>query len=73
MEILPEEVALKYGYAADQRVVNIVLRRRFNSTNVEVGGRIATDGGYASARGDGGRLTIREGYAHLAQSSSRRQ
>ena len=35
MEILPEEVALKYGYAADQRVVNIVLRRRFNSTNVE--------------------------------------
>ena len=61
MEILPEEVALKYGYAADQRVVNIVLRRRFNSTNVEVGGRIATEGGYASARGDGGRLTIREG------------
>ena len=61
MEILPEEVALKYGYAADQRVVNIVLRRRFNSTNVEVAGRIATDGGYASARGDGGRLTIREG------------
>ena len=38
MEILPEEVALKYGYAADQRVVNIVLRRRFNSTSAEVGG-----------------------------------
>ena len=32
LEILPEEVALKYGYSADQRVVNIVLRRRFNST-----------------------------------------
>ncbi|HMI41347.1 MAG TPA: TonB-dependent receptor plug domain-containing protein [Sphingomicrobium sp.] len=61
MEILPEEVALKYGYSADQRVVNIVLRRRFNSTNVEVGGNVATDGGYASAKGDAGKLIIREG------------
>jgi hypothetical protein len=59
-EILPEEVALKYGYAADQRVVNIVLRRRFNSTTVELGGRVATDGGYATARADAGKLIIRE-------------
>jgi hypothetical protein len=29
IDILPEEVALKYGYRADQRVVNFVLRRRF--------------------------------------------
>jgi len=61
MEILPEEVALKYGYAADQRVVNIVLRRRFDSTNVEVGAKVATDGGYASAKGDAGKLIIRDG------------
>jgi hypothetical protein len=61
MEILPEEVALKYGYAADQRVVNIVLRRRFNSTNVELRGRGATDGGYVSGQGDAGRLIIAEG------------
>lgn len=59
MEILPEEVALRYGYAADQRVVNIVLRRRFNSTQVEVGGRAATDGNYLSARGELGRLILR--------------
>src|SRR5688572_18910930 len=32
VEVLPEEVALKYGYRADQRVVNIVLRQRFRST-----------------------------------------
>ena len=32
VEILPEEVALKYGYHADQKVVNIVLRQRFRST-----------------------------------------
>src|SRR6185295_8866957 len=31
VEILPEEVALSYGYPADQKVVNIVLRRRFRS------------------------------------------
>jgi hypothetical protein len=61
MEILPEEVALKYGYAADQRVVNIVLRRRFNSTNVELRGRGATDGGYVSGQADVGRLIIADG------------
>ena len=59
MEILPEEVSLKYGYAADQRVVNIVLRRRFNSTQVEAGGRAATDGDYLSGRAEVGRLSIR--------------
>lgn len=59
-EILPEEVALKYGYSADQRVVNIVLRRRFNSTTAEIGGRIATDGGYAAGRADVGKLIIQD-------------
>jgi hypothetical protein len=61
MEILPEEVALKYGYAADQRVVNIVLRRRFNSTTAEARGKFATDGGYASGQADATRLIIRNG------------
>ena len=61
MEILPEEVALKYGYAADQRVVNIVLRRRFNSTTGEARGKLATDGGYASGQADATRLTITNG------------
>lgn len=31
VEILPEEVALDYGYRADQKVVNIVLRERFRA------------------------------------------
>ena len=73
MEILPEEVALKYGYAADQRVVNIVLRRRFNSTSVEVGGKVATDGGYASGRGDVGTADHQRRDADLAQPACRRQ
>ncbi|QDP19638.1 TonB-dependent receptor plug domain-containing protein [Sphingomonas xanthus] len=61
MEILPEEVALKYGYAADQRVVNIVLRRRFNSTTAEVRGQSATSGDYAGGQADATRLLISEG------------
>ena len=61
MEILPEEVALKYGYAADQRVVNIVIRRRFNSTSIEAGTTIATEGGYVAGKADATRLVIADG------------
>ena len=42
VEILPEEVALKYGYAASQRVVNIVLVDRFNAITGELEPRFAT-------------------------------
>ncbi|MFS0773507.1 TonB-dependent receptor [Sphingomonas sp. 1P08PE] len=45
VEILPEEVALKYGYRADSRVVNIVLRRRFRAVTAELEDRVATEGG----------------------------
>ena len=58
VEILPEEVALKYGYRADQRVVNIVLRQRFRSTVAQIGGRVATEGGQASGDVDVTRLMI---------------
>ena len=48
VEILPEEVALKYGYSANQKVVNIVLRHA--SARPPRGRRgAATEGGYASA------------------------
>lgn len=58
VEILPEEVALKYGYNADQKVVNIVLRPRFRSTVVQAGAGAATEGGYAKGNGDLTRLMI---------------
>ena len=58
VEILPEEVALKYGYAADQRVVNIVLRQRFRSTTARGEAGIATAGGYASGEADVSQLRI---------------
>lgn len=52
VEIFPEEVALRYGYRADQRVVNLVLRRRFNATTVELEGGMATAGGRGVAEVD---------------------
>ena len=58
VEILPEEVALKYGYRADQRVVNIVLRQRFRSTAAQLGAGAATEGGYVGGSGDLTRLMI---------------
>lgn len=58
VDILPEEVALKYGYRANQKVVNFVLRRRFNSTAIRADADAATDGGYLSGLGDATRFTI---------------
>ncbi|MEA3081208.1 MAG: hypothetical protein QOD54_876 [Sphingomonadales bacterium] len=60
VEILPEEVALKYGYRADQKVVNIVLRQRFRSTTAQVAGGVATDGGYATGNADVTRFLVQK-------------
>jgi hypothetical protein len=49
VDILPEEVALKYGFPATAKVINFVLRRRFAATTGEAEGLIATDGGWHGA------------------------
>jgi hypothetical protein len=72
VDILPEEVALRYGYSADQRVVNIVTRRRFRAVTTELNGGLATEGGRATAGAeftflriqDGGRLNVHAEYNH---------
>ncbi|OYY67577.1 TonB-dependent receptor, partial [Sphingomonas sp. 28-63-12] len=51
VDILPEEVAQKYGYRADQRVVNFVLRPRFRAVTTELESRFATAGGTATPEG----------------------
>lgn len=61
VEILPEEVALKYGYRADQRVVNIILRERFRSTTARLDGETATEGGWTSGLADVTQLRIDKG------------
>ncbi|MDY6924678.1 MAG: TonB-dependent receptor plug domain-containing protein [Pseudomonadota bacterium] len=45
VDILPEEVALQYGYRADQRVVNFVLKANFRSVTTQLEGRVPTAGG----------------------------
>ena len=61
VDILPEEVALKYGYRADQRVVNFVLRRRFRALTAEADVRAATDGGRTQPEAEVDLLRIRGG------------
>lgn len=52
VDILPEEAALKYGYSANQRVVNVVLRKRFRAVTAELQGGGATEGGQPSGQAE---------------------
>ncbi len=45
LEVFPEELALKYGYRADQKVVNVVAFERFSSRIGRVSYVAATEGG----------------------------
>jgi iron complex outermembrane receptor protein len=47
VEVFPEEVAQRYGYSPDQRVVNIILKRNYSSREVEVEYGQPWDGGYS--------------------------
>ncbi|WP_294262452.1 TonB-dependent receptor [uncultured Sphingomonas sp.] len=59
VEILPEEVALKYGYPADSRVVNIVLRRRFRAITTQIEGGGPTAGGSVAGGADVNYVRVR--------------
>ncbi len=52
VEIFPEEVALEYGFAADQRVINFILKPQFSSISIglEIGG--PTAGGRSAFEGE---------------------
>ena len=43
-EVFPEELALKYGYRADQKVVNIITFKRFSSRIGQLTYALPTDG-----------------------------
>lgn len=48
VEVLPEEVALRFGYSPDTRVVNLILKDRFQSVSLEPGLSLPTLGGFQS-------------------------
>jgi hypothetical protein len=66
VQILPEEVALQYGYSADQRVVNFILKDNFRAVTVdaEYGGSTAGERRESELQGTlvrigkSGRLTV---------------
>lgn len=67
VEILPEEVALKYGYTAEQKVVNVVLRPRFRATTAEGSLAAPTAGGQTTEQLEATRLGLnRDGRVNLA-------
>ncbi len=53
VDILPEEVSLKYGYDANQRVVNIVLKPQFHAITAEATGSAPTEGGQERGQAEG--------------------
>jgi len=66
MEVFPEEVALRYGYPADQKVVNVVTWERYQARIGQLIAAVPTAGGrevgglsgnYFSIRGDA-RLSV---------------
>lgn len=60
VQILPEEVALRYGYAADQRVMNFILKKNFSAFTGEVEhGR--------SRSGDRGETELEANYLKLTE------
>jgi hypothetical protein len=72
VEIFPEEVALQYGYSADERVVNLVLKPNFRQVTVEAEGGIPTQGGRFQSEiepsflmiGENGRVNVNAGWEH---------
>ncbi|MBS0360782.1 MAG: TonB-dependent receptor, partial [Proteobacteria bacterium] len=54
VDILPEEAALKYGFSANQRVVNIVLKDHVDAVLADLQGGMATAGGGASGQAESG-------------------
>jgi hypothetical protein len=58
VEVLPEEVALKFGFSPDARVINFILQPTFASRELEVEFGMPTGGGYTAQEAEAGILTI---------------
>ncbi len=58
MEVLPEEVALRYGFRPDQRVVNMILKNNFSSKTVDGEYNIPTRGGFGTWEGQASLMRI---------------
>ncbi|HUD28663.1 MAG TPA: hypothetical protein VMQ93_07310 [Novosphingobium sp.] len=58
LEVLPEEVALRFGYSPNQRVVNIILKDQFAAVTTSGEYNRPTSGGYDDYELEGGLFRI---------------
>jgi iron complex outermembrane receptor protein len=61
VEVLPEEVALRFGYSPDQRVVNFILKDNFQARSLEAEYSGSDSGGTGTAQGTATLLRIDHG------------
>jgi len=61
IEVFAEEVAQRFGYSPDQRVVNIVLQESYSSVTAEVEAEAPARGGYWRNEQEVGYLSINDG------------
>ncbi|WP_152434058.1 hypothetical protein [Erythrobacter sp. THAF29] len=61
VEVFPEEVAQRFGFSPDQRVVNLILKENFSSREVEVEFEGPSRGGYLVNEQELGYLQIKDG------------
>ena len=70
VQVLPEEVALQYGFPPDQRVVNFILKDKFKAVTVDLENGVSTSGTRVESEaqgsfvriGNAGRLTLSSQY-----------
>lgn len=53
VEVFPEELALKYGFRPDQRVINFILVDNYQSLAAEIDNGLSTQGGYGTTEFEG--------------------
>ena len=58
VEIFPESTALQYGYSADQRVINFILKDKFRAVTTELTAGTAAEGEQSRGELELGLLTI---------------
>ena len=59
IEILPEEVALRFGFPPNSRVVNMILKDNFSSRTIEAETAFPTRGGFQTYEVEGTMLRIK--------------
>ncbi len=59
IEVLPEEVALRYGYPPDTRVINFILKDNYSSRRIELSAGVPTRGGWSTRGAEATLLRLR--------------